>query len=189
MSKAAIILGLLAVTGCNQHLSELHKAARLGDTGSIAALIRDGADPDERGGVNGWTPLMHAIHKNQLGAVIALLDAGSDPNARGSGGGTALMMAAGYGQTEIVRALLARGADPRIETPGGGSALNEAISGTADIDRFTLGACQTETVRALLEDTPELRWHNTLAGRASLLTARIGGCGEVIRMVERRQRD
>lgn len=43
-------------------------ASRAGRAESVRALIRLGADPDRRGGVNDWTPVMHAIHKAQPGA-------------------------------------------------------------------------------------------------------------------------
>ena len=53
-------------------------AARSGDTQAIAALLAGGADPNQRWGVNSWTPLMHAIHKDQKGSVEALLAGGQD---------------------------------------------------------------------------------------------------------------
>ena len=189
MKRAALFLVLLCLAGCNQEIGPLHKAARIGDIDGIHALIRAGADPDERAGVNGWPALMHAVHKNKPRAIVALVEAGADPNARSTGGETALIMAAGYGQTDMVRTLLSLKADPRIEAPGGRSALTAAISGAADIDRFTLGECQTETVKTLLDQSPELRWRNTVVGKVSLLAARLGGCNDVLRMVERRRRD
>lgn len=166
----------------------LHTAARFGNTGAIAELARRGADVNLRCGRNGWTPLMHAIHKNRHRSVAALIDAGADPNASGSDGSTPLMMAAGYGQASIVRTLLDRGADPRIELSGGDSALTAAIGGVPDIDRFTVGSCQTETVKALLDAAPDLTWKSKGGGWISLLTARLGGCTEVVRMVENRRR-
>ena len=54
-------------TGCqmNHRLgTPLIAAAREGHTADIQRMIREGADPNESAGVNNWTPLMHAIHKN-----------------------------------------------------------------------------------------------------------------------------
>ncbi len=132
-------------------------AARSGQPDAIRLLAARGADPNRRGGVNGWTPLLHAIHKNRKVSVIALLGAGADVNRRGSGGATPLTMAAGYGYADIVEVLLEYGADPHLADAHGNNALTHAINGVGDIDRFTLGACQPETVRVLLSKAPDLR--------------------------------
>ena len=62
------------LSGCaGQPEVPLIGAARSGDTSAIATLLAQGADPNQCWGVNGWTPLMRAIHKNQKGPVEALL--------------------------------------------------------------------------------------------------------------------
>lgn len=155
-------------------------AARKGRAEAISMLLGKGADANLPGGINGWTPLMHAIHKNQIGAVQALLGSGADANAKLSDGTTALMMAAGYGNTETVRTLLAAGADPHASTKTGLTALAVAVTGVPDIDRFTLGKCQTETVRALLEHAPDLKLPDNFWGRSALRLAR-WKCPEVVR--------
>ncbi len=116
----------------------LINAARDGDTARIKALVAGGANPNQRGGVNGWTPLEHAVHKNQITSVQALLDAGADPNAANPSGVTPLIMASGYGYTPIVQLLLKRGANPRL------------------IDKFTLHDCQRATVDTLRREVPDL---------------------------------
>src|SRR5262249_45138655 len=147
------------LAGCGQwyETTPLIAASRTGDVKAIRTLIAHGADPGERGGVNGWPPLMHAVHKNQQAAVKALLEGGADPNERAIGGSTALLMAAGYGATGIVRLLLENGADPHIRDRNGDSALTLAVSGVPDIDKFTVGACQSETVKALIDAAPDLK--------------------------------
>jgi ankyrin repeat protein len=136
--SAIVCITLLAACGpFGQNLSPIIGAAREGDTARITELAKAGADVNVRGGVNSWTPLLHAIHKNQIGSVRALLDAGADVNAPGGGGATPLVMAAGYGYTDIVKLLLGRGAR------NSGEALSAAVTGTSDIDRFTVGQCQT----------------------------------------------
>src|ERR1043165_9625531 len=92
-------------------------AVRSGNVAEVRQKLAQGADPNAPDGVNDWTPLLHAIHKNQLGSVEALLDGHADPN-RAVNGLTPLMMAAGYGYTPIVRLLLARGADPNRAVNG-----------------------------------------------------------------------
>jgi ankyrin repeat protein len=141
--KQIVTFILLAVMG------SFIGAVRDGDVATVRRMLAQGADPNEPSGNNDWTPLMHAIHKNQLGSVGALLDGHADVN-RTVNGGTPLMMAAGYGYTPIVRLLLAHGADPRIRDLDGETAVDYAVAGMIDIDRFTFFSCQDDTVRALL---------------------------------------
>jgi uncharacterized protein len=155
--------------------SDLIGAARRGDAAAVTRLLRSGADPNERGGINGWTALMHAVHKQQPAAVRALLEGKADADARAGKGYTALIMAAGYGNEEIVRLLLEHGADPMIKASDGETALNAAVSGTMDIDKWTHGQCQTGTVRTLIEYSPSLR--KDTAARAALASK--SNCEEV----------
>jgi hypothetical protein len=93
-------------------ISPLIAAARDGDSMQVAQLAASGADVNQRGGVNDWTPLMHAVHKNQLAAVRALLDAGADINATAGARGrdTALSLAVVQNEPEIAALLRAHGA-------------------------------------------------------------------------------
>lgn len=134
--------------------SALVWAARSGQAAAVDLLIKSGADPNARWGMNNWTVLMHAIHKDQPEAVRALLNDGADANARSPGEETPLMMAAGYGYADIVRLLLERGADARATRSNGENALDYALTGMTDIDRFTFGRCQSEAVRVLREKAP-----------------------------------
>jgi hypothetical protein len=134
--------------------------------------------------VNGWAPLMHAIHKNQKEATQALVDGGADLEARMDSGGTALMMAAGYGYSNMVRILLDAGADPYAEDPNGNTALTAAVGGLPDIDRFTVGHCQTDTVKALLEKAPDLKLKDTAWARMARLSANWGHCSEVLSLLK-----
>jgi ankyrin repeat protein len=142
--------------------ADLIQAARAGNVPAVRSAIARGADvnaPDQ--GINGWTPLMHAIHKGQPAAAKALVEAGADPNRSARNGGTPLLMASGYGYAPIVRELLRHGADPRIPNAKGETARDLALTGVTDIDRFTWFSCQNETA-ALLAGTPaqqsSLRW-------------------------------
>ena len=132
-------------------------AARDGNAAAVREIVKSGGDPNaEYGGLN-WTPLMHAIYKNQIGSVKALLDSGADVNKTGDDETeprtkqervTPLMMAAGYGYTPIVELLLRRGADPARADGDGNRALDYALTGT--LYRITLFECQDSTVRALV---------------------------------------
>lgn len=138
----------------------LVRAARTGEVDALRALIAAGARVDERDpGGRGWTPLFHAIHKRQAGAVHTLLEAGADPNLRLERGGTPLMYAAAYGDVAIVRDLLEHGADPRARRRNGLDALSNA-AGEAwffdPTDGPPLGTCHPEVVRELLAHAPDL---------------------------------
>jgi hypothetical protein len=93
-------------------------------------------------------------------------------------------MAAGYGYAGIVRDLLEHGADPYAETPGGANALAAAVGGVPDIDWFTVGSCQTETVRALLEKAPDLKLRDNFSGRSARWFAAWKGCREALGLLE-----
>ncbi|HEV1287526.1 MAG TPA: ankyrin repeat domain-containing protein [Bryobacteraceae bacterium] len=114
MKLATILLTCLLSAACQPGppLTPLIAAARLGDTDSIAALVKSGVDVNERGGVNNWTPLMHAVHKKQPASVQALIAAGADVNATAGARGrdTALRLAEIYGDTDIATILRDHGA-------------------------------------------------------------------------------
>ena len=179
---AALACWILIMTGCrfgNSDITPLASAAREGRAALIPELVRNGADPNQRCGVNHWTPLVHAIHKHQLESVRALLDAGADIDRRSAGGETPLMMAAGYGYTEIVNLLLDRGADAQLQLADGTNALSLAILGVPDIDRFTVGDCQLSTIRTLIQRVPDLRLKDSGRIQRALESAKIKGCAGV----------
>lgn len=161
-------------------LTPLVHAVRGGHVKLIGILVSRGADPDLRDADDGWTPLMHAIHRKDMHAVRGLLNAGADPNAASSTGGTALAMAAGLGFPRITGLLLERGADPRVRDESGRVALSRAMIGVFTLDHITVGECQTETVRALVEAAPELRPEE---GSWALRLARLKRCHEIVELV------
>jgi len=164
MRRLAILIQLLILSAAASSVPALVDAARNGDVVRIRALVRGGADPN---GVlmssTNWTPLLHAIHKNQLASVGALLEIGADPNRANPEGMTPLMFAAGYGETPIVRLLLRRGANALLRDNGGDSALDYALTGTTDIDRFTWFSCQDETAYLIARAVPTLRPNSSAA--------------------------
>ena len=159
------------LTGCFvQNVdSPLTTAARGGDVGAVRALVARGADVNAQSGGNGLPPLLHALHKNKLGTAAALISAGADIDRAGAGGMTPLMMAAAYDNKEMVALLLTRGANPRVTEPSGNTALDLAITGVADIDRFTWFRCNQSTAAMLARVSPPPR-------RSTLRWARMKGC-------------
>lgn len=185
VAAAALTLGACSFDRKQLDFTPLVEATRAGDTTRMLELLRAGADPNAAAGINAWPPLMHAVHKGQVKAMRVLLEHGADANGHSPDGFNALIMAAGYGDAEAVRLLLDHGADPRAVTRGGESALQAAVGGTSDIDNFTVGKCQTETVRTLLDKAPDLRLKSAGGDRRALLLARLTGCRDVVRMVDR----
>jgi ankyrin repeat protein len=114
MRVAALFLVSFFFFGCDPGVPvpPLCRAARDGDTAKIAKLVRSGADVNERGGVNDWTALMHAVHKNQPKAVLALIASGADVNAKAGARrrDTALRLAEIQGLGDIAAVLREHGA-------------------------------------------------------------------------------
>ena len=175
----------------DQGATALVPAARGGRVGVLTILLEAGGNPnrlDGRLGRNparrGWTPLVHAVHTNQTGAVQTLLDFGADPNLPARGGDTPLVMAAGYGRIGLVELLLAHGANPALQPERGGpTPLAAAVMGSVDIDRFTIGKCQTETVKALLAHAPQLRLGDGFWDHMAIRFARWSNCTEVLALL------
>src|SRR5262245_37231616 len=59
---------------------ELVYQVRRGDVAQVAKLAAMGVDLDVPEGVNNWTPLQHAIHKQQTDSVRVLLEWGAQPD-------------------------------------------------------------------------------------------------------------
>ncbi len=172
----------LALSGCVMRVSPLAAAARRGDLAEIDRLIAAGDDPHQGSGVNGWTPLQHALHKGQQGAALRLMKESKAPSAELD---QALFMAAGYAQTAMVQALLAAGADPHA-TVDGGSALANGAGGAFDLD-YAFSGCgpHTETVRALLAAAPDLRLSGVSGGTAHR-AAEDRHCTEMLALLDRK---
>ena len=86
----------------------LHGAAAIGDTDTVKALLKAGADIEAK--YKGMTALYIAAREGQTTCVKALLDAGADIEAKDHTNGTALLNAAMIGHYAIVQTLLDAGA-------------------------------------------------------------------------------
>ncbi len=154
-----LVVCVTLLAGCfaiSRHMPSLIVAAREGDGPAIREIVKRGCDPNAAYGALNWTPLMHAISRNQIESVKALLDSGADVNRTGDYETeprtkqlrvTPLMMASGYGYTPIVELLLQRGADPAPADSDGNRALDYALTGML---YRTLFECHDSTVRALI---------------------------------------
>jgi ankyrin repeat protein len=156
--------------------SPLAWAARLGRTDIMEALLQAGADAEQGSGVNGWTPLVHCSAQEpgrRRGAAPLPHPPGQEPLT------AALSMAAGYGTPKIVEKLLQAGATPTAD------ALTGAVGGVWDIDAGWNGCGpHTESVRALLAASPDLRLPDDGSGRAALRFAEKKGCTEMVSLLK-----
>ncbi|MEU9780372.1 ankyrin repeat domain-containing protein [Streptomyces phaeochromogenes] len=100
---------------------QLFAAILAGDTASVQAALRAGADP-RQGDSEGTTPLYVASVNGEADIARLLLVAGASPDAESSGvgsDGTPLCAASCWGHTDTVRELLAHGADPNLREDHG----------------------------------------------------------------------
>jgi uncharacterized protein len=86
--------------------------------GLLIALVAAGAET-----LDGLTPLLRAVHEDDLKTAKALLADGADPKAGNRYGVAALTLACTNGSEEMVKLLLDAGADPNTAAPGGETAL------------------------------------------------------------------
>ena len=118
--------------GSSVNMIDFHYAAASGDKKTLARIISSlplSQDSIERvmGTENlmyreeidikdseGRTPLMHAVHNNQLVAVKMLVESGANVNRMASDGSSALHQVAFSGSIEMIALLLSLGADGTI---------------------------------------------------------------------------
>ena len=116
--------------------SSMFDAIRNGDTARVQALLKSGADPNQRHEM-GATTLMYAAAFSSVDCVRILLEGGAEVNGTGKNGATALMW--GTGDTAKVRLLLERGAEVNAKTKDGATALvTAARRGNADSVKLLL---------------------------------------------------
>ena len=191
-------LVLLTIPACVARLpgTALGIAALEGDVAAIDRLIGAGANVNEPSYLHDWPPVIHAIHKGQLQAVVLLLERGASLD--GAIGEKALLMASSSGDADILGVLLARGVPLPKDGPKAASLVAAAVGGSWDYDS-TWSGCERHTAvaRMLVARDPDLRtvgspWpasvaraKSTLEYRVARLYARLKDCDELLRVVSR----
>ncbi|KAI1264796.1 hypothetical protein F5Y18DRAFT_427426 [Xylariaceae sp. FL1019] len=99
-----------------------------GRTEVVQTLLEFGAPTDPGGSVNGVTPLMTAVRKDQREILHLLLDAGASIEATDAGGATALIYAARLPEPYCLLQLLERGAKATARNRRGKTAMSYAKS-------------------------------------------------------------
>ena len=112
-------------------IGHLGSAAARGFTEIVALLIAYGANVNEKGGLEGITPLMRAVHRGRLETARVLIQNGADVNARMGSGVTPLMLAAFCNELEAAWLLMNNGADIDAHANNGDTALTMAESANA----------------------------------------------------------
>jgi len=161
--------------------ASLVEAAGRGDLAQVEALLRSGADIEQRDAA-GRTAVLAATDGNHADVVRALIARGANVNAQDHQRDSAFLLAGARGYTDIVRATLSAGADLKSTNRYGGTAL--------------IPACHhghLETVRLLLTTAIDVNHVNDL-GWTALLEAVILGDGgpahaEIVRMLVARKAD
>ena len=161
------ILCLLPLALVAASRPSLIEAVRRNDVAAVGALLKQGADANERGG-DGATSLHWAAYLGDLPIVDALLKAGADAGASDDLGVTPLWNAASTGRGAVVERLLQAGAKPNValasgETPlmaasrsGGVEAVKALIAHGADVNARESAHGQTALMWAAAERHPDV---------------------------------
>ncbi|MFK8025494.1 MAG: ankyrin repeat domain-containing protein [Ilumatobacter sp.] len=168
-SALALVGGLVVVTGVRSEPSptldrlppststtlinpdSLLTAIRADDADLVDLLLAAGADPNATT-TRGFTPLMVATFRGDLGIVVALIEAGAAIDEENGNDQRALHIAAIADAPEIIRALTAAGADPdatggaRVELGEMSPLMAAARAGSAESVAALLGAGADATV-------------------------------------------
>lgn len=144
----------------------LHAAAAAGDAARIAALLREGANPNARDG-HGRTPLHVAAHRGKVDAMRALAAGGADVNALESDRYDIVTIAAVANDLPTLDAALALGCKATNVT--------SRYDGTALIAAAHLG--HAEVVRRLVKAGAPLDHVNNLGWTALIESIVLGDGG------------
>lgn len=162
---AAILAGVLLMTGTGEAQTGLLEAAVSGDLAAVTRLIAAGADLDQRDGQR-QTPLLLAVAGNHVAVAKALLAAGASPNAQAANQDTPWLLAGASGRTEIIAAMLPLKPDLSLRNRYGGNALIPACE-----------RAHVETARLLLTSGIDVNHVNNLGWTCLLEIVILGNGG------------
>ena len=160
----------------------LHQAVYASDLERVRALIRAGADVNERLDGDGMIPLQYAVAAGSMEALEILLAAGAEINGTGGGGDSPLMHAAAAARASILGRLLDLGADVSTENGIGWTPLMHA----AGIPHSRLAAFRVseaeldDMVRRLLDAGAAVNVASDNRGETALILAAQEGHGPTV---------
>jgi len=139
-SIACLLLILLPAPLSAGPATSLADASGRGDMKAVRAFVQQGADVNARG-VDGTSPLHHAVSADHIDVADLLLKAGADVSSADRYGVTPLSLAALNGNASMLRRLLDAGANPNATDPAGQTALMTATqTGGPDAMRVLVDA-------------------------------------------------
>jgi len=128
--KSRFILAIVGVvTAVSLAAAQTTKAPRQPAKPAATAAKEN---PNKRD-LDGTTPLMWAVYKNDIAAVKRLLRMGADLKLGNNYGATPMSLAAEVANTEMLKVLIEAGADPDSPNPDGMTALL-AVSRTGNVE-------------------------------------------------------
>ena len=116
--------GLVRAEAAND--TTLVAAAKAGDREQVDALLRRDPAAVNQAEPDGTTALHHAVNRDDLPMVDALIRARANVAARNRYGFSPLTLAAVNGNAAVLRRLITAGADPSTSVPGGETVLMTA---------------------------------------------------------------
>ena len=136
----------------------LLEAARVGDRTTALAQIKSGADVNQSS-ADGATPLLWAVHNDDVELARALITAGADVKMTSEFGASPVREAVVTGNVQILKALLEAGADADTPSPEGQTPLM-VVARTANVEaaRLLLARGAKVNAREVFEDQTALMW-------------------------------
>jgi uncharacterized protein len=172
------VLCMTALLGATPAGSPVADAAMKGDTGTVRALLRDGADVNAAQG-DGMTALHWAAQRGDVEMAKILVYAGANVKATTRlGGYTPLLLASREGDAPMLAALLDAGADPDAATTTGTTALH-----------FAAASGISGAVTTLLDHGAKIDARENAAGQTPLMFAAAYDRADVIRTLLARGAD
>lgn len=166
---ALALLCALPLAAAQPDSTQLLSAAREGNTASVRALLRAGADANAAA-PDGTRALHYAAQRNDAGSVRLLLAARAEADAATALQVTPLQLATANGNADIVKQLLASGADSDARDLAGETRLMSAARGGSP-----------QVIRLLLEAGAKLEDTDPTYGQTALIFAARAGHVDAVR--------
>jgi ankyrin repeat protein len=151
----------------------LAAAVAADDARRVAALVKQGADPNARGH-RGLTLLQFAVFKHARHGVAALIAAGADPTRADDSGATAIHDAAAVVWPDVLPVLLDTGADPNVRN---------TVTGVVPLASAVL-AHRRSQLRQLLADGADPNLADRMGNTPLLVAAEVNAMDDILALLD-----